>query len=538
MKYLTAAASVALAAPLVAASQLVWPSKWDELEDLMTMQSGYDTRGFSDAVVTCSFGNNEQGRQNTAEWIRTGFHDMITHNAAAGTGGLDASIFWELDRAENPGAAFTNTFSFFSGFYNTRASASDLVALGVSVATGACGGPKVPFRAGRIDAGKAGPPGVPEPHTNLEKTLDAFVTAGFDNKDMVAMVACGHAIGGVHSVDFPDITGIHAEVGNDTTLPFQNDVSTFHNGVVTEFLNGKTKNPLVVAKNDTLNSDKRIFNSDRATMKKLATRTNFNSMCGDIFARMVDTVPKSVQLTDVIDPYDVKPYISELSLDSKGDLHFSGFIRMRATHGTGRNQDDLAVTLLYADRNGKGQVEVPTKRAQLQSGLTGGLNGELFVSFEFDTTIKGATGISKFLVKEITPSTKATRIHDNQKTGGYKVNDKVLYQLSTSCNQVGNSASSTITINAMVRSDCAGDNPLTLKLTQKKARKGTDVPALVVQSTAFKKTGKAPKGWVAYQVKANTDDQFARFDIALGGKNPTAVEFQSVGALPETCAKQ
>jgi hypothetical protein len=462
---------------------------------------------------------------------------MITHDAEAGTGGLDASIFWELERAENVGSAFKNTFSFFSGFYNTRASASDLVALGVSVATGACAGPKVPFRAGRIDANKAGPPGVPEPHTNLEKTLDAFVNAGFDNKDMVAMVACGHAIGGVHSMDFPDITGIPADPNNDTSVPFQKDVSSFHNGVVTEFLNGKTKSPLVVAKNDTLNSDKRIFNSDRATMKNLATRSNFNSMCGDIFARMIDTVPKAVKLTDTIDAYDVKPYIQQLSLDSKGDLHFKGFIRMRTSKGSGRNQDDVAVTLLYADRNGKGQVSVPTTRGLWQSGITIGVTGESFVSFEFDTTIKGASGISKFWVKEVTPSTKATRIHDNQKTGGYKVNDNVLYQLSTSCQQTSVSGTTAITVNAMVRSDRAGNNPLTLKVTHKKARGGTDVPALDIVSTAFKKMGQSPKGWTAYQAKTKVDDQFARFDVALGGKQPTAVEFQNVGAMPTTCAK-
>jgi len=48
MKVFTAATAAACAAPLIAASQLVWPAKWDELEDLMTMQSGYESRGFSD----------------------------------------------------------------------------------------------------------------------------------------------------------------------------------------------------------------------------------------------------------------------------------------------------------------------------------------------------------------------------------------------------------------------------------------------------------------------------------------------------------
>lgn len=462
---------------------------------------------------------------------------MITHDADAGTGGLDASIFWELNRAENVGNAFDNTLGFFSGFYNTRASVSDLVALGVVTATGACAGPNIPFRAGRIDAKSAGPAGVPEPHTNLEETLDAFVTAGFDNSDMVAMVACGHAIGGVHSADFPDITGIKADPNNDTSVPFQKDVTTFHNGVVTEFLSGKTKNPLVVAKNNTLNSDKRIFDSDRATMKKLATRSKFNTMCADIFGRMIDTVPRAVSLTEVIDPYDVKPYVQELSLDAKGNLRFKGFIRMRVTQGSGRNSEDLAVTLLYADRSGKGQVAIPTTRANWQSGITTGIGGETFVSFEFDATIKGSTGISKFFVKETVPSTKTSRTHDNQKHGGYKVDDTVLYQLSDSCLQTGANGVATATVKAMVRSESAASNPVTLKVAHKNAQKGTKVEALKIVSTPFKKTGKTVNGWTAYQVKTTVNDQFARFDIALGGKKPAAVEFLNMGAMPTTCSK-
>ncbi|KAM5354777.1 hypothetical protein ACJ41O_001423 [Fusarium nematophilum] len=532
MRCLTAAGLVL--APLATASQLVWPSKWDEIEDLYTMLSGFNRRGFSD-------GKRLEPQYwlkgtNSAEWIRTAFHDIATHDAKAGTGGLDASIFWELDRPENVGSAFNNTFSFFSGFHNTRASASDLVALGVVVATGACGGPKMPFRAGRIDANKAGPAGVPEPHTNLADTLAAFTKAGFTKQDMVAMVACGHALGGVHSVDFPDITGIPADPNNDTSVPFQKDVSHFHNGVVTEFLSGKTKNPLVVASNNTLNSDKRIFNSDRATMKKLATKAGFDTMCADVFTRMIDTVPKSVKLTSVIEPYDVKPYIDELSLDSKGNLRFKGAIRLRVTKGSGRNPDDLAVKLVYADRNGKGKVVVPTTRPNWQAGLTIGLSGEQFVSFEFDTTIKGTSGISKFWVQETVPSTKVTKTHDNQKTGGYKVGDTVLYQLSQSCLKVDALATGAapMVVTAMVRENRASD-PLTLKVTRKVPRRGVAVPQLKTELTQFKATGKKSNGWVAYQAKTKVSEGFERFDIALGGSKPTAVEFLNAASMPTTC---
>ena len=38
--------------------------------------------------------------QEAANWVRTAYHDMATHNVDTGEGGLDASIYFELDRAE------------------------------------------------------------------------------------------------------------------------------------------------------------------------------------------------------------------------------------------------------------------------------------------------------------------------------------------------------------------------------------------------------------------------------------------------------
>ncbi|KAF4120106.1 Peroxidase [Geosmithia morbida] len=535
MKISTTTGLVGLA-PLAAASQLVWPSKWDELEDLYTMMSGYGKRGFADALTTCEFGTFIPGRQNSAEWIRTAFHDAVTHNVEAGTGGLDASIYFELDRPENPGSAFNNTFGFFSGFHNARATASDLTALGLVVATGACEGPKVPFRAGRVDAYQEGPPGVPEPSTNLKDTFATFTKAGFTKEDMTAMVACGHAIGGVHSADFPDVTGIKADPNNDTTVHFQEDVSRFHNGVVTEFLSGTTKNPLVVASNDTLNSDKRIFDNDRATMEKLSSTEEFNSMCADVFARMIDTVPSSVKLTDVIDPYDVKPYVDELSLDSEGELHFTGSIRFSLSAASGRDANDLSVELVYADRSGETNATIPTTHAMWQGGLGSGYFGN-FVSVEFDTTINAEKGISNFWIKETTPSTNITKTHDNQNTGGYKVDDTVLYQLSESCFEVNkvSTGAAPIVVTAMVRDERASD-PLTLAVTKKLPIQGVIVPKLQVETTNFEPTGKKLNGWTAFQANTTVASQNLRFDIALGGEKPAGVEFQNSNLMPEQCS--
>jgi hypothetical protein len=73
---------------------------------------------------TAFAGSPALGEQSSAEWVRIVFHDFITADVAAGTGfvslplllvllsdgtsGLDASISFESDRAENVGLHFIN----------------------------------------------------------------------------------------------------------------------------------------------------------------------------------------------------------------------------------------------------------------------------------------------------------------------------------------------------------------------------------------------------------------------------------------------
>ncbi|RBR24253.1 uncharacterized protein FIESC28_02986 [Fusarium coffeatum] len=519
--------TVAIAlAPLAAAKQLVWPSKWDWVEDLQNNLAGYNRAGFMDAIVSCDFGNNIEGRQNSAEWIRTAFHDAVTHDKAAGTGGVDGSIFWELARAENKGDAFQNTFSFFSGFHNQRVSVADLIALGTVVATGGCGGPQVPFRAGRVDAYKAGPAGVPEAHTNLKDTFARFTKAGFTKEDMTALVACGHAVGGVHHVDHPEITGHEVSADNYTSVPFQTNFRSFNNGVATEYLSGKTKNPLIVAKNATLRSDKRIFDNDKATMKQLATKEGFNKICPQVFARMIDTVPASVKLTEVIEPYVIKPYINDLSLDSKGKIHFAGAIRYLVTKDEANKPD--GVSIVYLGRDGK-KVTLPLKQAMWQGGRTLGSYNS-FLNYEFDTTIDTKKGITKFWVQ--TTKNNAVKTHDNQGTGGYPVDDTVLYQQQQSCIQWSKMPGAQMRVSALVRNERAKD-PLTLNIGQKVPIKGVDVPQIKMESVKFKATGKKSSGYTAFQAEIKVLDQTSRFDIALAGKTPPGVAFKPVLPLDE-----
>jgi catalase (peroxidase I) len=135
--------------------------------------------GLVDGVTPCGFAPEGNGRNAAAEWIRTAFHDFATHDTVKGTGGLDASIAFETDRAENPGAAFNSTLGFLLNGYSSRVSMADMIAFGVYASVRMCGGPNVPVRAGRIDAMGPGVLGVPEPQHDIKTIKARFQGAGF-----------------------------------------------------------------------------------------------------------------------------------------------------------------------------------------------------------------------------------------------------------------------------------------------------------------------------------------------------------------------
>lgn len=132
---------------------------------------------------------------------------MATADVVAGTGGVDASIIYETERPENAGAAFNETKNSFFQLPNTRSSMADLFALAAVMAVGACsnGSIVIPYSAGRVDAVEAGPSGVPQPQEDLASHTANFARQGFNATEMIALVACGHTIGGVHGSDFPEI---------------------------------------------------------------------------------------------------------------------------------------------------------------------------------------------------------------------------------------------------------------------------------------------------------------------------------------------
>ncbi|KAH8834999.1 heme peroxidase [Flagelloscypha sp. PMI_526] len=278
---------------------------------------------YADGLITTDirFSNLDETRDNTtiaAQWVRLAYHDMATADVSAGTGGIDASIRFELGRPENIGLGQLETLQDFAPAMRPYCSLADLIAMGVVAGYRGHNGPLIPLRIGRVDATEAGVSGVPEPHQTLEEHTESFRKQGFTPEEMIALVACGHTLGGI----------------------------AFS---LTSFLDGTTSNPLVQSSNSTMNSDQRIFSSDaNVTMTKLTQGDTFEKTCTSLLERMINTVPKEVVLSDVIVPIKDKVIVRGLfpSPTNASELGFSVILRLLET------TEDLTVKLSWTDRRG------------------------------------------------------------------------------------------------------------------------------------------------------------------------------------------
>ncbi|KAG9203758.1 hypothetical protein G6514_002373 [Epicoccum nigrum] len=526
-----AAAQMGMLNMLPATAEYVWPSIHDRMEDLLVLQGGYIREGFVDGVAPCTRSPSPE-RQTAAEWIRTAFHDMATYDKATGTGGLDASIQFETDRSENAGDAFNGTLSFTNNYFSVRSSSADLIALAMVVAIGNCGGPKIPLRVGRKDATEGGVLGVPEPQQDLETHKQKFAKAGFNTEDMIAMVACGHTMGGVHGKTFPEITE-NSNVSN--VVHFDSSETNFDRKVATEYLDGTTQNPLVVANNDTLNSDKRIFAADNnVTMKALASdEKTFNSMCSDILARMIDTVPSTVTLTEPLEPISLKPYITSFALTNASHITVNGRIRLQTTL---ERVSDESVTLTYMPRSEPGanatlDTTITTIPGNFQGGTSGGIFGEMFKWYEFSFAVPTSTSIKGFNATVTRVSTGEQTHYDNA-GHGYPLDDTVLYQDAQSC-RVDNDA----TIVAAVRKSVVdAGTPVNVSMARMYNKQGTIVPAIEMEEWKGE-VGKTVGDWVFVTMKGTQEPVSwgTHFDIVAGAHK---VEYQGTNGLgSKQCAE-
>ena len=473
--FMTLASLFTLIHHVVGQTVQTWPSSVDELEDIMFLSNGYNSRGFVAFVQPCGFSTTGlPNRANSAEWLRTAFHDMATAWVQVGTGGMDASLIFELAApTNNLGQGFNDTISNMTPFLTSRSSMADLFAMGVYASVRACGGPVIPIKTGRIDASAGGTgfaTNTPLAQDSVGTFIGQFAHMGFSQTEMIQVVACGHTLGGVHATEFPNVI----PVGHfpDDFVPLDSTQTVFDNAIITEYLNGTTPDPLTNLNSFAVQSgttaDTRVFNSDKnVTVSAMVDSSVFMSTCQTVLQKMIETVPSNVKLTNPIVVYEVKPSGIQLSLmDGGNSMSFTGSIRVRTT-----SRDVSSVVIIYTDRNGNPGASTITTTYQ---GQAFGLDDN-FKFYGFSATFSSTTSISSFVV-QVTTSDGTTTTFDNN-GGGFPVQDIVLYQPAQSCIQLSNNP--VMNVWAAVRSTTT--NVPTLNLTLKVPRTGGVIPPKLTQ---------------------------------------------------------
>lgn len=507
-----------------------WPHVNDNLEEIMFQTQGFRARLFTDNVRQCANEASGPGRKNAAEWLRTGFHDIATANRYFGTGGMDASLQYELNSGENAGPAFASTLKFLGEFLSPRSSLSDLIAMGVYASVRSCGGQAIPVRAGRKDATEGGALGVPQTQNPTPTFVTQFDRMGFNQAEMIQLVACGHTLGSVHSTEFPDIappgTGVNGAVALDSTD------AQFDNKVVTEYLDGTTKNPLVVGPSVQLkkNTDGRVFGADgNVTVNALQDPAVFQTTCRNILQRMIEVVPSGVTLTDPITPYTIKPVDMQLTLGATGStLTWTGWIRVRTTTiplATIRN-----VVLNYKDRHGGSNCGSCSTTLTVQ-GTGSGLD-DTWAFFPVSASLSASAGISSFTVTVNKVDGTSTSFDNNG--ASYPLSDAVMIQRPQSCLLQGSGA---LTVSALVRNDRA-DLPVSLGVSYLTDQTNSPAPKLNTDSVAMTK-GNCVGGYTFFSATYTVPggrSYAARLDINSGsGADVVSDAFNLGSDLGGTC---
>ncbi|KAH7092728.1 heme peroxidase [Auriculariales sp. MPI-PUGE-AT-0066] len=451
---------VALYASASSAFVYTWPDrKYDTVEGVRWQHLGHNENQISTLITPCNqfLLGPGTGRSNAADWIRTAFHDMAPHDKKAGTGGMDGSIARTSATASRspslcsclPPAQPSHVrvcAPRSSPSLTSNALVGDGIALGAVLAMENCGGPEIPYRHGRVDAKSSNNPGVPEPQQPLSSHIRSFARSGFSKEEMIGLVACGHTFGGVQNKIFPQIVPpLNDPTNNESTHFFDASGFKFDNAVATEYIGGHSKNPLVAGTNDTFNSDKRIFGSDRnKTMAAFARSPQlFAKTCSTLISRMIDTVPKGVKLSDVLEPLPVKPDNIDLVYVGDGTLRLGGEVRI-----WNNTSPTTKVRMTWTNRDGRTAAANSVQLATNPDLVGTAVNGRYKSAwFTFNRTVeatpitlKEADGI-KALSFEVSDSSYSGSHHTyNQGGKGYRIRDEIMWAAST-CGSVADPAS-------------------------------------------------------------------------------------------------
>ncbi|KXN91499.1 Putative L-ascorbate peroxidase 6 [Leucoagaricus sp. SymC.cos] len=411
-----------------------WPSpQYDALETFLYEGQRGDGSNLASLVHPCRKRTGTMASI-AAEWLRFAFHDMATHNADDGSGGLDGSIVYELGRSENFGLGFNQTLIDFETFPNKYVSRADVIALGGVFAVATCGGPIIPFRGGRVDTWTAGGFGTPEPQQDLATLTESFRKQGFSSTEMIALTACGHTIGGVRDSDFPMLVSPSTTPGVPHIVDF--DTTTqYDNKVITEYLDGTTQNPLVVSSNATMTSDLRLFISDgNQTMRSLSDPNEYLNQCQSLIERMLNTVPHGVSLTDEITLLPAKVWGVQMTIE-QGQLVFKANLRLTQPIGSKLNMN-RTVTMFWCDKYGdSANCKKSTKSAPTVNVVQDDPNnspitfrmGLYFVHYSFVVPIDVSASISKFWFELDEHNGTSVTVYNNDGGNYPVVQDQILF---------------------------------------------------------------------------------------------------------------
>lgn len=131
--------------------------------------------------------------------LRLAFHDAGTFDSSRGTGGMNGSILYELERPESVGLKRA-----VKALEKARLeldpsmgaiSWADLIAVAGAESVAMCGGPQIPVRLGRLDSGVPDEEGqMPEETLSAPALKESFRRKGFTAQEMVALSGA-HTLG-------------------------------------------------------------------------------------------------------------------------------------------------------------------------------------------------------------------------------------------------------------------------------------------------------------------------------------------------------
>ncbi|RYC61051.1 hypothetical protein CHU98_g5166 [Xylaria longipes] len=483
-----------------ATAMFYYPSpQVSQLEHILVDNWDAYASNFSSAITPCTRYVTEigeaadnSGRTTSAQWLRVVFHDFVTADVSAGTGGVDASIGFETFRDENKGSAFNDSFTFWRPFVNEFVPMADLVALGTVMSVNLCGGRNIPFRPGRIDAVGADPTtGVPEPGTSLEETLGQFARAGLDRVEAISLTACGHTLGSSHHSGFPEVADNSTVSENNTNggINFDSTRGMFDSRVVYEYIDGSGNRggPLVTSFNETSRSDLRLYESDsNATMKTLYSQgeDGFLDTCVDLLGRMIDTVPASVSLQDAIQPMSIKPINVTWDITENGTLALSGRVRI-----LDKTSQERTVAIIFSN----------------------GYNETLTIEDATGRSVFGETQFAPFVIdhSRIGGSSSFSIVAGGLEAETFDIQDN--YSIVPSLSTVqGTSVKVTMAVREGVR-----DSGLSANITVPTAQPLTLGPKMNSSEIKLQKITGGPKGFVLWQGNADIEQLTGAVSIRL-----------------------